>query len=305
MATREAFPRRVGQGFAILAFVLAGFLAASRDGVSGQKKSGVLRIGTSSSLTEDTTGKKEEAAMESLKAFLKDETNMSSEIVRLKDWSEVADKMSKAELQFGVFQGYEYAWAQEKYPQLQPLALAINVYRYPTAFVVVNKDNKAKDFAGLQGQSIAIPGLAQPFLRLFLDRQAQANGKKLEAFFSKIEMPENFEVALDDVVDGKVQAVAADRSALESYKRRKPGRFEKLKEIAHSQPFPPPVVAFYDKVLDDATLKQFQEGILNSGRKEKGEMMLNLFRLTGFETAPPDFGKVLEQTRKAYPPTGK
>ena len=42
---------------------------------------------------------------------------------------ELADKMTKGELQLGVFQGYEFAWAQEKQPQLKPLALAVNVYR--------------------------------------------------------------------------------------------------------------------------------------------------------------------------------
>jgi hypothetical protein len=30
--------------------------------------------------------------------------------------------------------------------------------------------------------------------------------------------------------------------------------------------------------------------------------MLTLFRLTGFDPVPDDFGKVLAQTRKAYPP---
>lgn len=300
MVALEAIPRRVRLGFAGLACGLTVLLVSSNEEASGQKRPDVLRIGTSTGMTGENQGKKEEAALDSLKAFIKEETGLNSEILRYKGWNEVADKMSKGELHIGVFQGYEYAWAQEKYAELHPLALAINTHRYPIAYVVVNKDNKAKDFAGLEGQSIAVPDLAQPCLRFYLERQT--GSKKPEKFFSKIETPKDYETAFFDVVDGKVQAVVADGAALEMFKRRRPGEFPKLKEVAASPPFPPPTLAYFDKVLDDATLKQFKDGILNSGNKAKGQQMLELFRLTGFESAPADFGKVLAETRKAFPP---
>ena len=78
-------------------------------------------------------------------------------------------------------------------------------------------------------------------LRLFIQRQCEAYGKKPEAFFSKITPAENVEDALDDVVDRVVQVAVLDRVALEAYQRRKPGRFRRLKEVAHSPPFPPTV----------------------------------------------------------------
>ena len=43
----------------------------------------------------------------------------------------------------------------------------------------------------------------------------------------------------------------------------------------------------------------------DDAKKEKGETMLTLFHLTGFERPPEDFGKVLAQTRKDYPPENK
>jgi ABC-type phosphate/phosphonate transport system substrate-binding protein len=284
-----------------LACALAALLAFLAVGANGQQKVDVLRIGASGNLTGDAADK-EKGALESLKSFIKDETGFNNEIVRLKDWREVVDKMTKRQLHLGVFQGYEFAWVQEKQPELKPLALAINVYRYPVAYLVVKSKNPAKDFTGLQGQSLALPATGQGFLRLFVDRQSEALGKKTEAFFSKIVTPGNVEDALDDVVDGTVQVAAADRAALEAYKRRKPGRFKQLREVAHSQPFPPPVVAFYDSVLDEATLNRFRQGLLTASSKERGQTMLTLFRLTGFEPVPPDFGKVLAATRKAYPP---
>jgi ABC-type phosphate/phosphonate transport system substrate-binding protein len=137
-----------------------------------------------------------------------------------------------------------------------------------------------------------------------VEHQAKVAGKTLDQFFAKLTSPENVEDALDDAVDGKIGAAVADRSALEAYKRRKPGRFKQLKEVAKSQQFPPPLVAYYDNVLDKGTRDRFQKGLLGASRKERGQTMLTLFHLTGFVRVPSDFEKVLTQTRKNYPPPG-
>ena len=138
-------------------------------------------------------------------------------------------------------------------------------------------------------------------MRLYVERQCQARGKKAEEFFAKVTGPDNAEDAVDDVVDGVIQATVVDRAALEAYKRRKPGRFKKLKEIAHSQPFPPPLVAYQGNVVDEGTRERFRQGLLNAANKDKGQTMLTMFRLTGFEAVPEDFDKVLAETRKNYP----
>ncbi len=260
-----------------------------------------LHIGTSGTLT-GASGAREKAGLETLRMFIKEETGLNNDILRQKDWQELTEKMAKGELQLGAFQGYEFAWASEGKPKLKPLAVAVNVYRYPVAYVVAPRVGKAGTFADLKGQSIAVPETGQGFLRLFVDRQSEANGKKAAEFFSKIAAPDNVEDALDAAVDGKVQAAVADRAALEAYKQRKPGRFNRLKEIARSQPFPPGVIAYYDTTLDEATLNRFKTGLLGATKKEKGQTLLSLFRITGFEAVPDDFDKVLAQTRKVYPP---
>jgi ABC-type phosphate/phosphonate transport system substrate-binding protein len=293
--------RQLRRGLALLACALVVLLVVSGPTIDGrQGKFNVLRIGTSGTLAEK--GDKQ-GAMESLKAFIKEETGFENEILRQKDWQELLDKMVKGELQLGVFEGYEFAWAQEKRPELKPLALSVNVYVYPVAYVVTNQKHKAKSFADLQGQTLALPTSSPRSLQLFVERQCQAAGKKPETFFSKITTPDNVEDALDDVVDDVVQVTVADRAALEAFKRRKPGRFKNIKEVVHSNPFPPPLVAYYDKVLDEATRERFRNSLLTANRKEKGEMMLTLFGLTGFALPPADFDKVVAETRKTYPPT--
>jgi ABC-type phosphate/phosphonate transport system substrate-binding protein len=271
---------------------------------SGQKaKVSVLRIGTTGTLLEEAKGK-EKAPLKSLRSFIKDETGLNNEIVRHKDWSVLADTMAKGKVQLGVFQGYEFAWAKAKRPGLKPLTIAVSVYRYPIAYVVTRKDNPAKKFADLKGQSLSIPATGQAYLNLFVEREAEARGKKLNEFFSKIDSAEDAGTALDDVVDGTVKATVADRAALESFKRRKPGRFRQLKEVAKSPPFPPGVVAYFGSNLAKSTLERFRKGMLNANRTERGETMLNLFGLSGFEDVPNDFERVLARTRKAYPPEG-
>ncbi len=287
-------------GLAALALTLGLTTAGAARGQ--QAKVDVLRIGTSGKLTSETSTTKEKSALQTLQGFIKDETGFNNEIIRQKNWAELADKMAQGQLQLGVFQGYEFAWAQAKHSGLKPLAVAVDVYTYPVVYVVARKDNKATNFAGLQGQTLSLPAVGHGYLNLFVERQSQAQGKDLKSFFAKIVSPDNYEDALDDVVDGVAQAAVVDRSGLEAFKRRKPARFNRLKEVARSQPFPPGVVAYSEGRLDQATLQRFRDGLLSAAQKEKGRTLLTLFHLTGFVAVPRDFDQVLARTRKDYPP---
>src|SRR6266404_5820577 len=104
---------------------LATLFLGGSAGVHGGKVD-VLRVGTSISLTGDTKGKKEDSARETLKSFIKEETGLDNEGSTQKDWRQLAENMAKGQLHLGVFEGYEFAWAQEKYPELQALAIAVN-----------------------------------------------------------------------------------------------------------------------------------------------------------------------------------
>jgi len=260
-----------------------------------------LRIGSSGTLTGSTEGVKETAALKTLQVFIKDETGLANEIQRQKNWRELASKLAKGELQLGVMQGFEYAWAQQEFPELKPLALAVNVYLYPVVYVVERKSDTAASFTDLKGKGLSLATSALPVVELYLKRECLSAGGRLNTFFAKLEKPENVEDALDDVVDGKVQATGVDRAALEGYKRRKPGRFQQLKQVSHSEPLPPAIVCYYDSQLDTATRQRFLDGLTNAHKKEKGEMMLTLFHLTRFEAPPADFNKVLAETRQHYP----
>jgi ABC-type phosphate/phosphonate transport system substrate-binding protein len=287
---------------ALALLALAAIAAVPSLALPGQQtKINVLRIGTSGTIGDDTDAAKDKSALQTLRDFIKDETGLDNEILAQKDWRQLTEKLAKGDLQVGAYQGYEFAWAQGKDPELRPLAIAVNVQRYPVIYVVTAKNSNVKDFAGLQGKTFSIP-TGERYLRLFINKECKVAGKEPEKFFSKITSPNNIDDAVDDVVDGVTTATVAEQAALEAYRRSKPARFKKLKEIAKSQALPPPVIAYYDKHLDDATLKQLKAGLLGASSKTKGQTMLTLFRLTGFETVPADFGKVLAESRKNYPP---
>ncbi len=306
MASLKAVTQHGMRSPFLIALALATLSAVCSATVVGQQsKIDVLKIGTSGTLTAEGGGRNEKSSLDTLKSFIKDETGLDSEINREKDWRALAEKLSKGQLNIGVFQGIEYARAEESYPGIKPLALAVNVYVYPVAYVVVGRDNSATNFAGLQGKSLGQLGEGARFLQIYINRQCELLGKKPADFFSKIVPHDNFEDAIDDVVEGTVDAAVADRAALDAYKRRKPGRFAKLKPIAQSERLPPAVIAYYGAMLDETTRNQFRDGLLGASNKEKGQTMLTLFRLTGFQSPPPDFEKVLAETRKAYPAEDK
>jgi ABC-type phosphate/phosphonate transport system substrate-binding protein len=264
-----------------------------------------LTIGTSGTLSPGAGEAREKSALETLKNFIKDETGLSNEIVRQKDWQELAEKMARKDIPIGVFQGYEFAWAHSEHSNLKPLMLASSGSTYVEAYVVTNRESQAANLAGLQGQSFGRPSTGNPFAWFYIQRQTQAHGKQPDAFFSKIVTEDNVEDALDDVVDGKVGATAVDRAGLEAYKRRKPGRFGKLKEVAASGKALPAIIAYADGALPEKTQERFRNGLLKAKDQDRGQTLLTLFRLTGFEVPPGDFDTILKQTLKNYPPPEK
>ncbi len=301
IAPRLRLCKLIGQ-FCLMVGGLAAILLLLATNLPAQDGKKILHLGTSGSLGVGTSKDKQKAALDLLHQFIRDETGFHNEIDRCQSWSEEAQALAKGKLQLGVFQGYEFAWAQAKWPELKPLAVGINVHPYAEVHLIVNKNSPATAIAGLRGQALGLAGGGGGLPRLFVEREAAAAGQTPDRFFSRITSPNTIEDALDDVVDGIIQATVVDRAGLEAYRQRKPARFNRLKEIGHTPPVPLAVLAYRDKHLDDATVERFRNGLVTANQKEKGQTLLSLFRLTGFSAPPSDFTQVLAATRKAFPP---
>src|SRR5262249_6944270 len=114
--------------------------------------------------------------------------------------------------------------------------------------------------------------------------------------------PPCIEEALDDVVDNVAQATVVDGVALESYKRRKPGRFAEIKIVQHSPTFPAAVIAYRPGAVDEQLINRFREGMLHAPELPVGRQLMLMWNLTSIEPVPPDYEQTLAEIAKAYPP---
>lgn len=230
------------------------------------------------------------------------QTGMVGHLAKTADAEELAQKINEQKIHVGVFHGYEYGWARQKYPDLKPLVIAVNQKRHLKAMLIVRSDSAATGFADLKGKSLNMPHGSWGHCHLFLETYCQKAGQcPMEEYLSKLTAGANSEEALDEVVDGTIDATVVDSLALDCYKRRKPGRYAALKTAVESEVFPAGVVAYRPGTLDEKTLERFKESMLNTHKTLLGRQLLTLWRLTGYEPIPDDFEKTLSDIVKAYP----
>jgi ABC-type phosphate/phosphonate transport system substrate-binding protein len=262
----------------------------------------LFRVGLVNSLFQDIPEPMVAASVQLFQVLMHTQTGLHGNLLLMPDPFRLGDELSQEGVQVGVFHGVEFAWARQKYPDLRPLVLAVNRDRHLRAFVFVRPECTATDFASLQGKTLALPRGSKGHCRLFVERQCQARGKEPQQFFAQLTKPSNVEDALDDVVDGAVEAAVVDGVSLDCYKRRKPGRFAKLKELHRSEVFPTAVVAYRPGAVDEPRLERFRAGMLSANQSPRGRQLLTLWRITGFEPIPADYESLLTAIGKSYPP---
>jgi ABC-type phosphate/phosphonate transport system substrate-binding protein len=181
--------------------------------------------------------------------------------------------------------------------------LAVNTQSKVTAHVFVRKGSGIEKFADLKGKELAVPGKTKEHCHLFIERHCQGDASCAPSkFFGQVSKAKNVEAALDDLCYGKVDAVVIDAIGLEFYKDLKPGCFAKLKEIATSDAFVPPVIAYNPASMDAATLAKLRDGLLRAHKTPLGDELMKTWKITSFEPVPANFQQALDKSYKAYPP---
>ena len=257
-----------------------------------------VHIGMVPSLMADLSDGQKKFIGDEFPLLVKDFTGLPGQLDKAESAKELGDKMLAGPAQFGVFQGIEFAETQAKYPELQPLLLSI--YRSPQikAVLVTKKDAAFKSFAELAGKDVALLKEGKEHIRRYAMKEAGSDPAK---FFGNVVVPANSEAALDAILLNKVQAALVDNSTLEIYKDVNPGRFNKLKVIGESAPFPPAVIAYAPKKIDAALVKQFKDGMMKANESAKGRDIMGTFKISSFVAVPAEFEKSLAEIRKAYP----
>lgn len=261
-----------------------------------------IRVGMVHSLCKYVPDSMAELVTQPFSLLMRSQTGLNGEIVDAGDPNRVAGQLSEDRIHLGIFFGIEYAWIREKHPELRPLMIAVNHSQHLRAHLIVRADSKIGDIRDLKGKAVALPHQSREHCHVFLERRCLKSGASVQKHCAKLTTPANAEDALDDVVEGVVQAAVIDGPALDCFKRRKPGRFAQLKIAQTSEIFPASVVVYRPGSLNAATLERFRAGMLNANKSSLGRELLNLSRLTGFEAVPADYEKTLADIVKIYPP---
>jgi len=287
---------------ALLLSLFALTACPSQDAVA-QKGTAPIEIGMPQTFFHDIPPVVIGWASQSFSAVMRDTTGLNGKLVPGGDPSTVANNLVQNKVQLGVFHGFEFAWVQKKYPELAPLMLAVNTQAKVTAHVFVRKGNGIDKFADLKGKELVVPSKTKEHCHLYLERHCQGDAScGAKQFFGTVVASKNVETALDDLCHGKVDAVVIDAIGLEFYKDLKPGCFAKLKEVARSEAFMPPVIAYNPASLDAATLAKLREGLLRAHKTPMGDELMKMWKITSFEPVPANFQQAMDRSYKAYPP---
>jgi len=264
-----------------------------------------IKIGMVGTLFRDVPDSLIETMSKPFGILMATQTGMVGELSKTGDSTDLGQKLTDGAVQLGIFHGFEYAWAREKFPQLRPLVIAINQSPTLHAYLVVKSNSTIAGFADLKEKTLDIPKGTRGHCRLYLEARCQECGQcSAENLLGKIICSGSAEEALDEIIDGTngVAATIVDNTTLDSYKRRKPGRFGEIKVVAESEPFPAGVVVYKEGTIDEKTLTKFRDGLLNTHKSILGRQLLTLWKLTGFQAIPTEYDQMLSEIMKAYPP---
>jgi len=263
---------------------------------------GLVKIGLAKTLFRGTPDSVIQVVMRPFKSLLESQTGVTGQIISAGDSNDLAKQLAADKVQLGVFHGFEFAWAKQKYPELEPLVIALHHHAELRACLVVRTDSKADSYADLEGKIIALPVQTREHCRLFFERKCVRPGLSAKKFYREMTDPDDADEALHDVFEKKAAAAVVDAVAFEEFKEKKTTRGKQLKALADSGPLPCAVVAYKKDRFDADLVGRFRTALLSAKDTRSGQKMLEMIRITSFARVPTAFDKQVSDTLVRYPP---
>ncbi len=273
----------------------AALLTEAKGGPKGTP-SDPVRIGMVRSMFRDIPPEMVQAMARPFRSLMENQTGLSGEVEHLPDAWALAEKLQRGETHLGVFHGFEFAWVKQRYPELEPLVIAVPPVRKLQGFLVVRADSAIHQLDDLDGKKVALPTGSREYSRLFLQRAIQSVVNIQQA------CPDCIENALHELIDGQLAAVVSDAAALKSFEDRHPGKFAKLRILAESEVFPSTVVVYRRQGLEPGILTRFYNGLIKAHTTTQGRTLMMLWKLKGFEGIPQGYAEQLAACLRSYPP---
>ncbi len=298
------------RGFVTLAPILGGLfllacLPAPAAFADDTPAPATVRIGLVNSIFRDVPEPLVQVMAAPFKSLMVDRAGILGQVVVDGDADRLALLLKDGKVGLGVFNGFEFAWARVRNPELKPLMIAVNQQSFLHAVLVVREDNKVSGPEGLQGKTMAMPRLAREHSRLFLERRCVRPGMPMDRWFDKVSTPRTDQDALDEVAENVAQATVVDDVELAAYRNKFPKTAVRLRVLLESETFPCAVIAYQPGGMDEETLKRLRVGMIAAKTTERGRKLMNLCRITGFEEVPDGYEQNLIDIVKAYPPPAK
>ncbi len=278
--------------------LFAAVISCKPAAAPAQEKSDLFRVGMIATLFDEKDEKQVLAQMEPFADSIKKRTGVAGEFVMVQDAETMGRMLKDGRLHLGILHGVEYGWLKAACPDCKPLLIAINETPTLTAHVLVPKESPAKTIEDLKGKKLILPRRTLNHTRLYLERLV---GGEIEKHFELSKSSANAEEAIEAVIEGKADCTAVGNVALETYRQRKPGRFNRLRVLCESPPFPAAVILRRPGTGRAADVEKFRASLLTSDQTVEGRQTLNLWRLTAFQEVPKDYERQVEEIVKKYP----
>ncbi|MCE9531216.1 MAG: phosphate/phosphite/phosphonate ABC transporter substrate-binding protein [Planctomycetes bacterium] len=243
-----------------------------------------------------------DAAAQPFMKLMKKSTGLDGQTHYLADPMKLAEQIDNGQIDFAIFRGYEFAWAKAKYPDLVPLALAIQ-YQTVQVLCIAPWDSKAANLSDFANQKISISPICRELCELVLAKEQALQMKDLP-LAQQIVSNSGFEAILE-VIDGHSGCAFVDRNVLKSFEAIHPGKIKNLKIIFESTAFPDSCVAMSSKKIDAQTIAKLRQTLLSVETLPGGKALLALWKLKGFTKIPADYDKSLEMVQKEFPMLSK
>jgi len=287
--------------FWLFSLSLLGVLLYGISQVRAAEKQKAVRIGMMRTIFKDTPDSLLQILMKPFSSVMESQTGLSGDLVMSPNYDKLGKQLCDGEIQVGVFHGFEFAWAKLKYPDLEPLMLAVNNKAILKSYVVVADNSGIKSVDDLKGKSVSFARGNREHCRLFLEHRILPANTSSEKFFGKINLNADAEDAFDGLASGDVEVVLSDSAPWESFKLQKPGTAGKLRVVMISEEFIPAVIGYNPKKLDQNIRDSFKNGMLSASENPKSRRMLEFVKISSFETIPEDFNEQMSQMLKSYP----
>lgn len=259
----------------------------------------VYKVGIPKSAFKDVPPALVSVAGEPFRGLMKAQTGLDGEVAIHSDALAVARQLDEGKLQLGVFLGHEFAWAQDRYPALEPLVCAVPRPREVQAFLLVRWDCKAVGLSDLKGTKLALAKNLRDHAGLYLERKKAED--MADGGFCSTEKADTVHDAIHKVIEGDADVTAADGAAWSYFQKLYPGASQNLKVLARSDVFPPTVVACKKGALSPATVTMIRSGLLTAHEATKAAKLLGLIKVEKFDELPAGYDDMLKACRKAYP----